>query len=59
MAIRASRVSRVRLGLGLGLVIVFNFQCCIKMVSTTPRLQVHVLLSFGKIDSVTLANKAG
>jgi len=28
-----------------------------KMVSTTPSLQLHVLLYFGRIDSLTLAEK--
>jgi len=44
---------RLRLGLGLGLVIVFKFQCFIKMVSITSRLQLHILLCFGRIDSLT------
>jgi len=41
------------LRLGLGLVIVFNYE----NVCTTPRLQVDLLLYSGKIDSFTLAKK--
>jgi len=50
---------RLRFGLGLGLrsglVIVFNYE----NVCTTPRLQVHLLLYSGRIDSFTLAKKPG